>query len=76
MYVPLTSLITLPMTFTSEFAQKIGGEKSLLASNPFFYYAFFAMFLMEEKRKENSQYKLFLDSIPQDFSNHPINFTE
>jgi histone-lysine N-methyltransferase SETD3 len=50
----------------------LSGKKiEFFASN----HTYLAIFLLQEwERGENSKWKLYLDSLPRDFSNHPINF--
>ena len=73
MKIPQSKLITFEMAKNSPAGKKLlGSYKSLNSSTN----SYFAVFLLQEKSKENSDWKPFLDILLQSYENFPIFFTE
>ena len=75
LFVPNSQLITVELAKASP----IGSLMTLKNLNTTLIspkHSYLATFLMEEVRKENSEFKNFLDVLPKGFSNFPIFFTQ
>ena len=75
-FVPRTCLITTEDTRETELAKKVGGAESALAKLPLSNTAYYSMFLIEERRKENSHFRPYLNIMPTGFDDYPVNFSD
>ena len=73
--VPLNQIITLEMAFASPIGSKMyekGLRQRLISPK----HSFLSTFIMQEKRKENSEWHIYIDILPKNLSNFPIFFTK
>jgi len=75
-FVPRACLITTEDAQATELATKIGGAESTLAKLPLSNTAFYSMFLIEERRKENPFFAPYLNILPTGFDDYPVNFSD
>ena len=71
--IPLSKLITLELAKESKIGLIIINKGITLKSPK---HCFLACFLLYEKANKNSQYKEYINSLPKDYSNFPIFYTE
>lgn len=72
--VPLKQIITLEMAFESPVGRKMvqrNMRNRLLSPK----HSFLSTYIMQERRKNVSEFDLYMDILPKDLSNFPIFFT-
>ena len=75
LYVPKHQIITLEMAFASPIGKKMyekGLRQRLISPK----HSFLSTFIMQEKRKPDSEWHYYIDILPKAFTNFPIFFTE
>ena len=72
--VPYNQIITLEMAFASPIGAKMY-EKGLRGRLISPKHSFLCTFIMQEKRKEVSEWHTYIDILPKNLSNFPIFFT-
>ena len=73
--VPKHQIITLEMAFASPVGKRMyekGLRQRLISPK----HSFLSTFIMQERRKEASEWHTYIDILPKSFSNFPIFFTE
>lgn len=75
LYVPKEQIITLEMAIHSPIGKKMyekGLRQRLISPK----HSFLSTFIMQERRKPVSEWHIYIDILPKNFSNFPIFFTE
>ncbi len=75
LYVPKPLIITLEMAIGSPIGKKMyekGLRQRLISPK----HSFLSTFIMQERRKEVSEWHIYIDILPKCFNNFPIFFTE
>lgn len=75
LYVPKKRIITLEMAFASPVGRKMyekGLRQRLISPK----HSFLATFIMQERRKEHTEWDPYIDILPKSYSNFPIFYTE
>ena len=75
LYVPKHQIISLEMAMASPIGKKMyekGLRQRLISPK----HSFLCTFIMQEKRKENSEWHTYIDILPKNLSNFPIFFNE
>ena len=74
LYVPKEQIITLEMAFASPVGKKMyekGLRQRLISPK----HSFLCTFIMQERRKPESEWQTYIDILPKNYSNFPIFFT-
>jgi len=72
--IPLKQIITLEMAFESPIGRKMVDKRMrdrLLSPK----HSFLSTYLMQENRKKNSDFVIYMDILPKDLSCFPVFFT-
>jgi histone-lysine N-methyltransferase SETD3 len=75
LYVPKEQIITLEMAFASPVGSKMyekGLRQRLISPK----HTFLSTFVMQERRKPQSDWQYYIDILPKNYSNFPIFFTD
>jgi histone-lysine N-methyltransferase SETD3 len=75
LYIPKEQIITLEMAFASPVGKKMyekGLRQRLISPK----HSFLATFIMQERRKPDSEWNIYIDILPKSYTNFPIFFTE
>lgn len=75
LYVPKHQIISLEMAMASPIGKKMyekGLRQRLISPK----HSFLCTFIMQEKRKESSEWDTYIDILPKNLGNFPIFFTE
>lgn len=75
LFVPVNEMLTLDMAMQSPVGTLMAARnfrQRLLSPK----HSFLATLIMEEKRKQNSQFLKFIDILPKGFTNFPIFYTK
>lgn len=74
LYVPKEQIITLEMAFASPVGKKMyekGLRQRLISPK----HSFLCTFIMQERRKPDTEWKYYIDILPKSYTNFPIFFT-
>lgn len=74
LYVPKEQIITLELAFASPVGKKMyekGLRQRLISPK----HSFLCTFIMQERRKPESQWQYYIDILPKSYTNFPIFFT-
>ena len=71
-FVPRSEIMTLEMAKQNRFSKKILAKEAKLLSPK---HTFMAILLLEERVNPSSKWRLYIDSLPEDHSCFPINYT-
>ena len=75
LYVPKDQIISLEMAFASPVGKRMyekGLRQRLISPK----HSFLCTFIMQERRKPESEWQIYIDILPKCYSNFPIFFTE
>jgi len=75
LYVPRKEIITLEMAMASPIG-KLMAERNFRQRLISPKHSFLATYVMQERRKENSYFKEYIDILPKKFNNFPIFYTQ
>ena len=75
LYVPKKQIITLEMAMASPIGKKMyekGLRQRLISPK----HSFLCTFVMQERRKPETEWNAYIDILPKNFDNFPIFFTD
>jgi histone-lysine N-methyltransferase SETD3 len=75
LYIPKEQIITLEMAFASPVGKKMF-DKNLRQRLISPKHSFLCTYIMQERRKPESEWNIYIDILPQSYSNFPIFFTD
>lgn len=75
LYIPKEQIITLEMAFASPVGKKMF-EKNLRQRLISPKHSFLCTYIMQERRKPDSQWNIYIDILPKSYTNFPIFFTD
>jgi histone-lysine N-methyltransferase SETD3 len=75
LYIPKEQIISLEMAFASPVGKKMfekGLRQKLISPK----HSFLCTYIMQERRKPDSEWNIYIDILPKCYSNFPIFFTD
>jgi histone-lysine N-methyltransferase SETD3 len=75
LYIPKEQIISLEMAFASPVGKKMfekGLRQRLISPK----HSFLCTYIMQERRKPDSEWNIYIDILPKCYSNFPIFFTD